>query len=568
MSRLFAFGVAVVAAVPLFAQPPTPGWQAYQSGQAALAREDFAGAERQFRIAIKEDRLLSLAHYGLGTTLGATRRYPEALESFKQAIATHRERLAQQHVQAAKLDQARDQEIQELRDSLRNIGAQKFASAHAGTLLEQRIQQLEREKGREKAALMQQPPVPVEFFVALGGAHARLEQVAEAKAAFAEALKIDSKRGDVHHNLAVLAVAQGDKATAQEHIRLAESFGFRVGPDLKTDAGMDASAVAAAPVAPAPAPQSAALSGALLTIQHEALTCALVGRSPLLEARVVGPDAPAQVRVRFSVPGSAYQYSIRLKADGGRYVTRLPKPKAGLASFTYTIDATDKGAGSARTDEVTVPVAATPQECPGVAPAARETLLVEIPESAPARPPVPDGFSEDGVKGTGGTKVGMTNVPAKLGAAVGVVGVVAGAAFARGSLYDQEPSTPDPVQTQIEMIALDPPAGSTIVSPSQVVHATFRVSVSRDVQRTMLRVRLRDSRGVGCIEIAGVHGPSESGATLEMTASGAAQTLPSCRPPFDVLGLGVDVQADTEFVVFNQSFPATYKVVTAPPPGS
>jgi Flp pilus assembly protein TadD len=571
MRRIHAIGLVAALLCTIQARaeaPPQVAWQAYQAGQAALARENFAGAEKQFRVAIHEDRLLSLAHYGLGTVLAATRRYPEALESFQQAIATHRERLALQATQAGKLDQQRDQEIQELRDSIRALesGTVKFKSSQETIALEQRIQQLEREKGREKTAAAA-AGVPAEFFVALGSAHHRLGHLDEARAAYEEALKVDPARGEAHNNLAALALARGDKEGAREHVRLAEAAGFRVSPDLKRDAGLDSSAAAAAPSASAasapaasasaaPAPSVAAATEAALKIEHQPLTCAIPGRTPLLEARVVGTAAPASVRVRFSSLGSAYQYSVRMKADGDRWVTRLPKPKAGLASFSYTIDATDNAAASARTDEITVPVKASAADCPGAsAPPVHEALLVEIPDSAPAKPPVPDGFSDEGVKGVGGTNVGWLHMPAKVGAAVGIAAAAGGAALARSAIYKEDTTPPNVTVTHVELLSTDPPAGETLLAPNQPVQATFRITVSRSAQLLSCGARL--------LLFAWLH-RAEAGATLVMTAAGPANANRFCGDSFDVLRFGVDVQADTDFLVTNQIFPASYKVVRVP----
>jgi tetratricopeptide (TPR) repeat protein len=562
MRRFRSLGLAFIllSVGPVLADtPPQAAWQAYQAGQTALARENFVLAEQQFRIAIQEDRLLSLAHYGLGTTLAATRRYPEALESFQQAIATHRERLAKQAAQAGQLDQRRDQEIQELRDSIRAIesGNVKFTSSQEVIKLEQRIQQLEREKGREKTGV--QATVPAEFFVALGSAHHRLGHLEEARAAYEEALKIDPARGEAHNNLAVLALARGDREGAREQVRLAEAAGFRVNPDLKRDVGLDAPAPASVAAAPAPA------EGAL-KIEHQPLSCALVGRSPLIEARVVGPEAPASVRVRFQAQGSVYLYAVRMRAEGDRFVTRLPKPKKGLASFTYSIDATDNAAASVRTEAISVPVAASVQECPGEAPPPeREKLLVEIPVGAHERPPVPDGFSDEGVKGVGGTHIGITNVPAKLGAVVGLAAAVGGVVAARGSIYQEDTTPPNVVPTQLDLLALQPPPGSTIVAPSQRLEATFRVLVPFAVGRLMVRARYLDPRGAACMTLVDVRNNTTANEPLEITIAGPADASAFCGAQFQVRGLSVDVQADTDFTIQGMFFEVPYSVVRAAP---
>src|SRR5262245_30184767 len=150
--RTLSLALALTSAAPLLlaAPPPQSAWQAYRSAQLALAREAFAKAEEQFRVAIREDRTFSLAYYGLGTTMASTRRYPQAVEAFTQAIAAHEERIAQQATDAAKVDEERDQEIRDLNDTLRAVPRMKFVSTHTVLLIEHRIAQLEREKAGEK----------------------------------------------------------------------------------------------------------------------------------------------------------------------------------------------------------------------------------------------------------------------------------------------------------------------------------------------------------------------------------------------------------------------------------
>jgi Flp pilus assembly protein TadD len=353
MSHVRTFALAFVALLPLTLRadaPPTAALQAYRAGQAALAREDFLEAEQEFRTAIREDRLFSIAYYGLGTAQAATRRYTEALESFRQAIDVHREWLARQFTDAVKVDQQRDDEIQDLQDSIRaiNNGKVKYKSSQEVILLEQRIEQLRREKALEKTAAT--GSVPAEFYVALGSTHHRLGHRDQARAAYEEALKVDPGRGEAHNNLAAMALLGGEVESAREHVRQAEASGFRVNPDLKRDVELGVPAAAAAALVPEPAAEPS------LAIEHLPLACAVAGRSPRIEARVTGTDVPASVRVRFSSAGSSYRYTVRMHAEGDRWVTHLPRPKRGLASFTYAIDATDNDAASARTDEVTVPV--------------------------------------------------------------------------------------------------------------------------------------------------------------------------------------------------------------------
>ena len=62
--------------------------QHLRAGQEALQSERFDEAEREFKSAIDLDPLLELAHYGLGQTYMATRRYVEAVKAPTSRRAT------------------------------------------------------------------------------------------------------------------------------------------------------------------------------------------------------------------------------------------------------------------------------------------------------------------------------------------------------------------------------------------------------------------------------------------------------------------------------------------------
>src|SRR5262245_37257382 len=54
----------------------------YREGERHMRSEKWDVAEREFKAAIVQDPLLTLAHYSLGQTYMATRRYPDAVSAF------------------------------------------------------------------------------------------------------------------------------------------------------------------------------------------------------------------------------------------------------------------------------------------------------------------------------------------------------------------------------------------------------------------------------------------------------------------------------------------------------
>jgi hypothetical protein len=143
---------------------------------------------------------------------------------------------------------------------------------------------------------------------------------------------------------------------------------------------------------------------------------------------------------------------------------------------------------------------------------------------------------------------------------------VVGAATAQGAIYPDN-STPVSVapEGQVQLLAVDPPAGSTIVSPSQRLQATFRVTLPIAAQRPVLTIRMQNQlSGSTCIEIVGAGGPREAGVTFELTAVGPAEASRFCPSTFDVVGFSVTVQADDGRVVSDGFFPVRYTVVRQP----
>jgi tetratricopeptide (TPR) repeat protein len=189
----------------------------YRSGQEFLSAEQFEKAAEAFHTAIKYDRLLTDAHYGLGHAyMGLQRLY----------YLRQRDRV--------NMDRRIDEEIRELRDSVRRVGSGHIRVAQPQikvTQLEQRIQELER--SRSSLSPNFEPPATV--LLSLGSAHFRNGNRQAAEQHWSEAVKVNSNLGEAWNNLAVIHLGAGRKQEAQDAIRNAERAGFRVNPRLKDD---------------------------------------------------------------------------------------------------------------------------------------------------------------------------------------------------------------------------------------------------------------------------------------------------------------------------------------------
>jgi tetratricopeptide (TPR) repeat protein len=207
----------------------------YRAGQAALYSENWPAAEREFRAAIGLDPLLVLAHYSLGQTYMSMKQYPQAVKAFMGCRQAYLDVTALQSSDKVKADQRREEEIQELRESIRMIqgGTLKISQPEMKVVaIESRIQELESLKRRDMGGTAE---VPAEFSLALGSAYFRSGALTDAQREYEAALRVRPKFGEAHNNLAVVFMLQGRLEDASAHLKAAEKNGFHVNPNFKAD---------------------------------------------------------------------------------------------------------------------------------------------------------------------------------------------------------------------------------------------------------------------------------------------------------------------------------------------
>jgi protein O-GlcNAc transferase len=240
-----------LAALLLTAQvvtPPDPrvkkqqaeATQHYRAGLSHLGSERFEKAAEEFRAAIGLDPLLVMAHYGLGQTYMAVKRYPDAIEAYRGCKKAYQDLAALKQSRELETSGRREDTERDMRDMLRELQMQ----------LSQPISQSERERiGRQildiegsldslrrlKGMGLGESAIPPEFSLALGSALFRGGQVVEAEAEYLEALKINPKYGQVHNNLAVICMMSGRLDEAEEHVKAAEKSGLKVGREFKEE---------------------------------------------------------------------------------------------------------------------------------------------------------------------------------------------------------------------------------------------------------------------------------------------------------------------------------------------
>ena len=226
------FGACLAAAQPIHAQladqaSRQDAIQQFRAGQEYLSAEQFDKAAQAFSAAVERDRLLSIAHYGLGQANMNLRRYASAVKAYKDSIEAMRTMHDLQQTSRFEVDRQREDEIRELKSVLDRTGMRTPTRLQ----LEQRLRDLEDQ--RHSGGVAFRPPA--EVLLALGSAYFRNGEIEGAEANWKAAVDVNPKYGEAHNNLAVVYMQTGRLTEAEQEMRLAEKNGFRVNPQFKTD---------------------------------------------------------------------------------------------------------------------------------------------------------------------------------------------------------------------------------------------------------------------------------------------------------------------------------------------
>jgi tetratricopeptide (TPR) repeat protein len=213
-----------------------------KEGHRLMSSERFEQAAQAFREAIRLDPLLVMAHYGLGQANMALKEYPSAVSAFRGARDAFHKRTAEGLTVYQDYSKLREDRIRTLQDKIReNMQTQVAADSRAAMLRDQRIRQWE----TEISTLMQLqndpktiPELPPGLSLALGSAHFRSGQLADAEREYRAALAVKPTLGEPRNNLAVVLLLTGRPDEAKKELAAAEKSGFKVSPALKKDVEM------------------------------------------------------------------------------------------------------------------------------------------------------------------------------------------------------------------------------------------------------------------------------------------------------------------------------------------
>ena len=209
----------------------------YRDGKDALTHEQYEQAEQEFKAAVKLDPLLVSAHHGLGQTMMATKRYPEAVDAFLAARESWTRVQSLAAGQSMAMQRRLDDQIKALQDDVNTAqrmvsgaGAQNVQTAIMRNEDQIKTLQSLRKRGGEGPL-----PTPHWLSLSLGSAYFRTGDMANAEKEYREALKEKPDLGEGHLNLAVVCMLTGRLDEAESEVKLAEKAGVRVPQGLKDD---------------------------------------------------------------------------------------------------------------------------------------------------------------------------------------------------------------------------------------------------------------------------------------------------------------------------------------------
>jgi Tfp pilus assembly protein PilF len=202
--------------------------QFFRAGQELLSGEQFEKALDAFSKAVENDRLLSIAHYGIGQANMNLKRFASAIKAYKDSIEALRTLHSLQETSKFEVDRQREDEIRELKTLLNQTRNMREPTR---LQYEQRLRDLEDQ--RRSIGKTFQPPA--EVLLALGSAYFRNGDREAAEANWKAAVDVNPKYGEAHNNLAVIYMQSGKLNEAEQELKLAEKNGFNVNPQFKND---------------------------------------------------------------------------------------------------------------------------------------------------------------------------------------------------------------------------------------------------------------------------------------------------------------------------------------------
>lgn len=208
----------------------------YQAGLSLYRNESFEEAAKEFSKAISLDSEYEMAYYELGRSFVALKRYVEAIEAYRTSRRLFQQSVGDRFASQQDRRQRWQDQLRELDEMVRQSrqGPPTLQSQNRTRQLEDMQRRIRDNMDREQGEVLD-TTVPAFLSLALGSAHFRAQQFAEAEAEYKACLAADPKAGEAWNNLAVIYMLTNRLPDAARAVEAAEKAGYKVNQGLKDE---------------------------------------------------------------------------------------------------------------------------------------------------------------------------------------------------------------------------------------------------------------------------------------------------------------------------------------------
>lgn len=238
----FVFTILLVAPLIALAQSPSPGARErarapYKVGLENMKAEAWEEAVKSFKTAIDIDSTFEMAHYMLGRTHMAQKKFAEAAAAYEKCRTLYQQQSGRQYASAQERQRNRDTRLREIDEVIRSYQSvnQTAQVLDAIRQLQNQRREIEEAMTRGNSTMTLGLSVPAYVSTALGSAYFRMGNLAAAEKQYKAAVEADAKAGEAYSNLAVVYMETGRLDDAEKSIKAAENVGFKVHPQLKEE---------------------------------------------------------------------------------------------------------------------------------------------------------------------------------------------------------------------------------------------------------------------------------------------------------------------------------------------
>jgi tetratricopeptide (TPR) repeat protein len=209
----------------------------YNVGLENLRAEAWEQAAESFKAAIEVDPTFEMAHYMLGRTRMAQKKFAEAAVAYEKCRVLYQQQSGRQYANAQERQRSRDTRLREIDEVIRSYqsSAQTMQVQDAIRQLQNQRRDIEEAMSRGNSTMTLSLAIPAYVSTALGSAYFRMGNLASAEKEYKAAIEADAKSGEAYSNLAVVYMETGRLEDAEKSVKAAEGVGFRVHPQLKEE---------------------------------------------------------------------------------------------------------------------------------------------------------------------------------------------------------------------------------------------------------------------------------------------------------------------------------------------